>query len=322
MAIYTIPLPSVAESNETLIAKQVIRVLDCSSNIDETNLCNQWNENRCSTDTVYCNPFLVGDVIVQQYTYNSSKMSNVFIRVFDSDTEEMITDGVTIETGNDIKGQSYINVVVDTTNWIGIKCFYYKLTAFKCKLRGEDLENYNACVEDLIIQEVEESEAQQTCLMANCEDASIIHLYSQPFCNAECRKTILVEGHYPQYDCNGNYYADFVNPSGGSPVPNSFSPKIRLYGEVMPTNFEIEETLYNSKRKSAKRLLTFTLKTHKIPFYVAEKLSIIFASQFIFVDGVEYIKALNFSKDNEDGTMWIVTTTLLQECDEINFTCE
>ena len=70
---YNVPLTITAESNETLIAKKVIRVIDCGTDTENTNLCAMWNNTRCSNDSLYCNPFIKGDKIYFQYKYSKDQ---------------------------------------------------------------------------------------------------------------------------------------------------------------------------------------------------------------------------------------------------------
>lgn len=318
---YTYPLVSVEESNNSLIGKLTIRVLDCTNNVKANELCGLWNFSHCPSDKDYCQPFVTGDIIYKQFFNPKNYYSYSFIHIIDAATGEDINtyaNPLSIEQGYDKNETLFSNLLIDTSLLEDIKCFYIKVVAFTCKFREPaDLAEFNACVADLVAGGATTQEAREICLTNLCPENMDV-VYSEPYCKVTCENTILVQGYYPNYDCNGNFYGTFTSGS----TTNSFIPQIRLYGSVEPNQYDIEETVVNGKRKAAKKMETFLFRTKRIPYYVAQQLSNIFASKTITVDGEEYLRAINISKNNDEGRMWIVNSTLIQECDEINFTCD
>lgn len=318
---YLYELPSVAQSNNTLVNKKVIRVLDCNNNVIANELCNLWNFSHCPNDKDYCQPFVSGDVIYKQFFTPRNYYSYAFIHIIDTSTGEDVVTAVnplTIEAGYDKNDNYFRNLMIDTSKLDDIKCFYFKIIGFTCKFKEPaQIAEFNACVSDLMGEGYTQSQAREICLNSLCPDNKET-VYSEPYCKVSCQNTILVQGEYPNYDCNGNFYGTFTSGS----ATNSFIPQIRLYGTVEPSQFDIEEVLVNNKRKSTKQFETFLFRTKKIPYYVAKQLSNIFASKTITVDGEEYLRAVNITKNNDEGSMWIVNSTLIQECDSVNFTCD
>ena len=318
---FTYDLATTPESNETLIGKTVIRVLDCSNNISANELCGLWNFNRCPSDKDYCQPYVVGDMIYKQFFNPRKYYSYSFIHVIDAATG---TDAVvystpySIEQGYDKNDNLFTNLFIDTNKLPNTNCFYFKIVGFKCRFKEpEEIEAFAQCVKDLKDLGYSTAEAKEICLTDTCAESMDV-IYSEPYCKVTCQNTILVEGFYPNYDCNGNFYGTFTSGS----ATNSFKPQLRLMGSVEPNQYDIEETLTNRKRISARKIETFQFRTKRVPYYVAQQLSNIFASKTVTVDGTEYLRAINITKNNDEGTMWIVNSTLLQECNEINFTCD
>lgn len=321
---YTVPLPSTAETNETLIAKKVIRVLDCSSSLDTNSSCLSWNYNHCQGDKEYCNPFILGDKIYQQFFGPPDKYTTILIQVFDASThEEIVLDYpyLTIENGLDANGIEFKNIIIDTTKFDGIDCFYTRIKGFNCTFETpEEIAAYEACVEDLIAQGKTESESIDSCLESLCENATIDISYSDPYCKIECgQESLLIEGFYPAYDCHGNYYGEFTKDQ---PI-NSYKIQIRIMGEVSPTDNNVEVTfINNTKRKTAQNFVTHNLRGHeKVPYYVIQKIANIFASQKVYIDGIEYLNGIKISKNNEQGKMWIIDENITTTCGEVDFSC-
>lgn len=324
---YTVPLVYTAESNETLIAKRVIRVLDCSTDVIENNSCLLWNVSRCPNDKDYCNPFIVGDKIYQQFVHPLDYYQYLFLEVINVATGLPIGVGVyTTEAGEDANGRNYLNVIVDTSTFENIPCFYTKITGFKsnefkiCMRTDDNAEVFESCVADLITQGKTETEAILICLPSICPD-TLQEIYSEPYCVIECeQESLLIEGYFPKHDCNGNYYAPFV----GSPTTNSFIQQIRIMGEVNPTDNNVEVIFVNKTvRKSAQNYISHQLRGHeKVPYYVIQKIANIFASKKVTIDGTEYNGTIKLSKNNEQGKMWVIDESITTTCGEVDFSCE
>lgn len=314
----------IAESNETLIAKKVIRVLDCSSKLQDDELCSMWNFTRCPSDKDYCNPYIPGDILYFQQSQTIPRIEpspgsqNFFVSyptVINTATGLPYDFPVTIEEGTDESGNRiyYRNFIIDTSE-LTLDCFYLKVESFFCKLKGDTLIAYNQCVEDLINQGKTELEAQSICLKNYCQPVTF---YSEPYCKVCYEHTIMLEGIYPGKDCDGVYYAEFA---GG--ITNSYKAQIRIVGEITSTQFDIAEVKVNKKKKSTTLTENFTLYSKLLPYYAARKMAFIFAAQETYVDGVLYENAVTVPKGTEEGSMWPVKTNLQRVCNTTNFTCE
>jgi hypothetical protein len=161
-------------------------------------------------------------------------------------------------------------------------------------------------------------EAQFNCLDEMVAPANIDYTVTEPYCEEKCRPTIKITGEYPEYDCNDNFYANYEGPPF---VVNGFKCSFRIHGEIAQQGYTFAKTLLNGKQKSSKQVSTWLLRTPKIPPYMADKLAVAFNSKKLTIDGVEFRKTEEFTKNNEDGNMWIINTTLTTECEDINFTC-
>jgi hypothetical protein len=295
---------------------------------DVTNkaLCSLWNFTHCPIDKDYCNPFVVGDKLYFQYKLGLSlgitTISLLHPTLINIETGEEIScvDCFTVEYGTDKNDTKYANLVIDTTNFTNIKCFYIKLDAFNCALQESEFNEYLNCVSDLIEEGETIQEASFACIKNYCDP---IIFYAEPFCKEECLDTILIEGFYPNYDCAGYFYGTFQpNPFNGVTPPNNHKLQIRIHGEVNPNNYDIEEVRTSNSRKSAKMYRSYNLLSKQIPFYVADQIANIFASKYLMIDGIVYSKALSLPKGLEDGRMWAIDTTIQRECSDIDFTCE
>lgn len=317
---YTWPLTLTPETNNSFIGKNTIQVLNCQLNVNSNELCNLWNFSHCPSDTDYCQPFVKGDIIYKQFFNPRGYFTYSFLHIVNIATgEDVVTalNPLTTEAGYDKNDNLFTNIIIDTEKLDDIECFYFYVRAFSCKFKEPaDLSEFNDCVSDLQEQGYTLQEARESCLIDLCP-GSMTNLYSEPYCIVKCQNTILIEGEYNNYDCNGNFYGTFT--SGSS--TNSFKSQMRIVGEVAPTQFDIEEVVVNKSRKSTKRLQSFLLRSKKLPYYMVERLANIFASKSVTIDGSVYQGTTNLSKNLEDGEMWVISTTLTQEC-ENDFTCD
>ncbi len=165
---YDIDLVETAESNETLIAKKNIRVIDCSIPTDP-DLCSLWNFNHCPTDKNYFNPFELGDkVYFQQPNFATVGPPATYDVINMATGQPIVSQGtdplVTTQQVTATDYRPYINVVVSTTQLTNVSCWY---------LRVGTEDNYT---------------------------------YSEPYKKVVCENTILLEGYYPGYDCRGHWY--------------------------------------------------------------------------------------------------------------------
>lgn len=324
MNIYTFiqPLPSVAESNETLIAKKTIRVLDCASSLSESTACSNWNNSHCPQDNDYCNPFIPGDKIYFQY-FSGRGVTLALMTIYNAAThEEIVTDYpyLTTEEGADENQVQYINYIIDTAQFENIDCFYAKIKIYTCKMTLADIIEFDTCVNDLIEQGKTENQAIEICMDGICDESKIQTSFSDPYCQIFCeQESLLIEGEFPKKDCNGHFYGSFTSGS----ETNSFKAQIRILGEVIPVDENIETTFITAnKKKTTEIITTHKLKGHeKVPYYVIEKLKNIFASKKMTIDENEYNGSVKLSKNTDLGKMWIIEENLTTTCGVTDFSC-
>lgn len=274
---YEIDLVGSAESDDTLINKLNIRVIDCSVPPQDENLCNLWNYSHCPSDVAYRNPFVEGDKIYVQDVYFVGQGEPPTPELINTDNGQVITQGGTdplitvnyVDSGAPNYTQ-YRNITIDTAQIpSNITCFYMRIA------KGGG------------------------------------YIYSEPYIKVKCENTIYLKGYYPKFDCRNHYYGD-----------PSYKAEIRIVGEVLPSAFDIEEQVINKKRTSTKTQEQFILMSKRLPYYVIQKIVDIFASQIVTIDGIEYERTLSISKNLERGKMWVINTTIVKTCDEINFSCD
>ena len=307
----------VAESNDTLIIKKVITNLDCSRNLIDESACSLWHYTKCDADKDYCNPYVIGDKIYIQKFISDVERRKIayFAEVYNSETDTLITTtGLSYEEGTDSQGTGYANFILDTTD-IDVQCFYIKITIFNCRLNKADSDALNVCIADLVGDGMTTEEATLICLANYCDP---IIIYSEPYCLAPCQNTILLEGYYPGHDCYGQYYGTFTGN-----VTNSYINQIRVFANIESQNFSIEEVTNNgTKRVSTKLTENFLFRTNfGVPYYVANKIATIFAAKYVYADEVLYTNTNNVEKNNDESSMWFVSTNMVRECGDTDFSC-
>jgi hypothetical protein len=278
-----------------------------------------WSYTKCNSDLDYCQPFLKGDIIYKQFFNPRDFYTFKFFHLINSNTDEDIPlEGiVTFEIGYDENETEFTNVIIDTTN-IDAECFYFYARTFKVNSKDVDkFKEYEECVDELVLGGVNPTLASEICATNIYSDFMEV-FYSEPYCLVKCVDTILLEGYYPQHDCNGNFYGTFASGS----ATNSYKLQLRIKAEVNPTQHTIEVVKFNKKRKSTNILKTFILRSKLLPYYVVERLSIIFAAKEFTVDGAYYEEGVEIQKNLDEGKMWAIETVLTQECGETNFTCD
>lgn len=312
---YDIPVVKIPESNFSYINKRLIRVVECEDIVPEEFL-NLWNYNLCSQDDYYCQPWLRGDKVYFQFRVTDPTVQKVYPVLVNSANDQNFypAGAISYTLANDTEnGWAYANVILDTTN-IDVNCFYIKLNFYK---EAVDQATFDACVAAAMGGGQDQFEAIYNCLASLVSSENIVSKVSEPYCEEICgRSTLLIKGEYLKYDCNLNWYGVFQ-----AGIQNAFIPQLRVYGEIVNEGFTFTETMQNNKKKSSKQISTWAFRTPKIPPYVAEQIAVCFNSKKLTINGAEFRKASEISKNNEDGNMWIINTQLTTECDEINFTC-
>lgn len=318
---YIVPVVYVAENNNSYVNKASILSKDCSGFSNPNEGCEGWNFNRCPNDDNYCQPFVKGDKIYLQYLLDITKYFYISSAFINSATgEEFSTTGaVTIQTGIDALKNNFINLVIDTGHaaFADVSCWYFKAKLFKCSFRqgSEGAEEYADCLAAKIGDGMTAEEAEAACYEELCEDFDFVT--TEPFCEIPCDNTVLVEGQYKDYDCNGNFYGTFTNNTA-----SIFKLAFRVRGSVEPEGFDFSKTDVNNRTVKSQQTERFTFYTKKIPYYVVRQLAAAFNSKLLTVDSIEYKRAAKLNKNFEEGRMWIIKETFYRDCDEINFTCE
>lgn len=310
---YNVPLTYTPQFDNTYINKRVYSFKECEI-LPKNTKDDLWNANKCPTDGCYCQPYVQGDIISIQYNTKQfgPNVKVIIPELLDEETDTNIddTDIMTTEQGYDDNGVLFVNIFLDTTNLT--KCFYVRLNLFNCNPDETELNN---CIESKMDYSTTEKEAAIECYTELCGPSATSYYITEPYCPASCSNTVLIEGLYPKYDCNGKYYGAFVYSD------NNFTPKLRIYGNIEWYDHTTDETLLNRNRVKARGIDKYRLRSKKIPPYVVKQIANILDSQAIYVDGVEYKGGTKMSKDFDEGGSWIITVDLFIECDENNFTC-
>lgn len=313
---FDIPIVYSPKSNDTFINKKVLRLVNCSNTLLPNDLCDLWNFNKCNNDDEYFQPFIEGDKIYQQFIYDPKDYTHIFAQIFNLNTEEYSTTGITTETGSDENKQNYYNVILDTSLIPNIDCFVIRVIAYKCELTEEQENQLDNCIIDLQGQGKTFEEAQQICLNSFCNPTVIAFI--EPYRRVKCsEKTLLIKGTYSKYDCDGNYYGVFTGN-----VVNSFICQYRVFAELFDNSITFDEILVNNIRVSTKRRDNFVFQSRKLPPYVVKQVAKVFGSQHTYFDGTEYHGTLSINKNFEEGKMWILKENVYTFCDTNNFTCK
>lgn len=315
---FNIPISYVQQSDETFINKRNYLIKECVrfEDIDKSSL---WNANKCANDDCYCNLFKRGDKLYLQFKSNELISHSIIELLNNSDDTPVVGNGggpiFNLENGEDIDHNSYGNVIINTAN-TNSKCFYVKLRIYTCT---PDPALLQTCIDLKLAEGKTQEQAEFECFEQFCSLEQKKIIFSEPYCEiGPCEQdTILIEGFYPKFDCNGNYYAPFIG--GGV---NSFKPSVRIRGEVTQTDYDFEETLINRKRIKSRQVRAYSFRTEKVPPYIVDLIAVCFNSMTLTIDGIEYQKAVKLSKNFDEGRMWILNTTLTRECDEIDFGCD
>lgn len=318
---YTVNTSIGAQDNGTYANKRIFTIKACENTLIANNLSDLWNENLCAQDEAYCQPWVPGDKLYFQFRNDRDESSTKIIDLINKDTGEIIssTGMITTEEGVDAEGTSYYNVIIDTTN-LEICCFYMRLTSFFCDVDPTLLAN---CITDATSPDNPNpktlAQATYDCMVQLCNEENIEEIFTEPYCRVICEETVLIEGTYPKYDCDLNYYGLF--DSDYFPT-NSYKCQVRVMGEINKQSYNITETILNEEKQASKMNSVYKLLTPKIPPYVANQIANCFNAQHLYIDGVEYKRGVVIEKNNDVGNMWIINTDLQRICDTINFLCE
>lgn len=318
MGTYTFAVPIVyaAQSNNTYAAKRIYKIGECEDTLIPNTEADLWCKNLCGNDEPYYNPFIKGDKIYVQYKSDNSELWKVLVKIYDGSTNEQIaSDGlVTTQAGKDDNGNSYLNLLIDTTD-MPVSCWYYKVILFDCDV---DVPTYEACVNAALANGDSEEVAEYNCSVTLC-GAGVSEIISEPYKEVTCEKTILITGSYKTFDCNGNYYGDLQ--VGDTTEANIYKSEIRVPGEIFKEKYNFQQTIVENEKQRSLQLAGYRLLTYKLPPYVVDKMAVCFNSKTTTIDGTVCENFQEMAKNNEDGQMWIINSTFTSHCDEINFVC-
>lgn len=311
--VYTQPIVYSPTDNETYINKISIKALQCSP-LPQNDLSSLWNCTRCGNDDNYATPVEAGDIIYQQLIVNDPSVTLYAIFVFDTNNNIIESSVATniYQVQDVLDGNNYLNINVNADG-INSDCFYFGVYGFKCVI---DAAAISICTtERMKVFGESYSLASYTCLLGACNDYDIY--YTDMYSKQKCGNTLLIEGSYPAYDCDGNFYGVPYNQDPST----QHKLQIRVPGTIDISDYTINETILNKKKVKSQQMTAYLLQTQKIPPYVIEQMAKIFNSQLTTIDGITYEKAVKLTKNFDEGRMWIVSETLVKNCDEINFLC-
>lgn len=317
---FNVPIVYAPQTNSSFTAKRTYKIRECKESLTANNAADLWCNNLCSQDEKYCNPFILGDKLYFQYFNDSTSYWKVLPKLINFADDSVIPSAamITTQTGKDAAGNNYLNFVVDIPQDFAVECFYIKIYLFACDVNEL---SYQACYNAAIGSGKTPEEAELECSITLC-GPGVSEIISEPYCLVKCEKTILVEGFYPKYDCNGNYYGDLSSGTPPATVANIYKPQIRIPGEIAKESFSFDSVIVNNKKQKSTQSQVFRLYTPKIPPYVADKLAVIFNSEKLIIDGQEYRPSEELTKNNEVGQMWIINTLITKNCEQISFNCD
>lgn len=298
------------------IRRIMITIIECGAML-HNDICDLWNNTRCSNDDCYCNPFIEGDKIYLQFNLPipMAKLTGWF-NLFGPPTPKGTTaewntdyfaalvdeNGEIITEFNEISSfTSAYGIAVDSKTG---KPFVW-MTIDTNKLNG--LCDFNVTIADGDL-------ADPNAVIAN-------QFYTEPYCCVKCdTPTVLVRGTYNKYDQFGGYHGPFdIGSYTGD--QNDYTAQIRVYGNIEKTSNTIEKTVTNNISVKTKISPVYLLRTNKIPEYVADLLTVALAGQSVFIDEVEFDSPSSVDKNNVEGSMWLVESTIPLLTDDIDFEC-
>lgn len=158
----------------------------------------------------------------------------------------------------------------------------------------------------------------------------VIRKYTEPYKKTDCNDTtIKLEGLYNkgQTDCSNYYYGD-VNYYYGD-TPFIYRNLIRIPARIEQTGMEVtkEEVSNRNFKKTIRTNLkeTYNLRSEPLAPYVIKKLKTIFMSKKVLWGTTELTIDGALNKNNDNGSMWLLDTTLTisndNSCFQQDFTC-
>lgn len=326
---YIVPLVYTSEDNESYVNTQRVFIKNCNVFrslpsgflADE---CDGFNFNLCGNDEVYNQPFVKGDIIYFQNIIDFSQYYNLSVEIINSETGENFIEELGAEPDKtefqfmtDANNNTYANLKIDTSAvaFQNVNCWYFKFIFYKCDLN--DTPELLDCIAE---KQSEDPERQlpfiiMECYKELCNDFD--QRITEPYQVIRCDDpSLLIEGSYKDYDCDNFFYGEFDD------VQSIYKLSFRIFGNIEPNGFDIEETLNNDRKVKSQRKERFVLYSRKIPYYVAQQVGRAFDSQILTINDIEYKGAIKVDKNFEDGRMWILKEDIFTKCNEINYGCD
>lgn len=299
----------------TYIRRMNVTVVDCGDQI-HNELCDLWNNHLCGNDSCYCNPWIAGDKIYLQFNLpvtitnwfnifgppkplgTTSEWGVDYFAALIDENGDLYPQFSSIETFaseygigvNHVTGKPFVWMVIDTNLLQGI-----------C--------NFNVTVADGPFTE-------------DPENPIVNQFYTEPYCCVKCDEdTIMVCGTYNKTDPFGHFYGEF-EPGSFTGDQNGYKACIRVYGNIEKVNNAIENTYTELVKVKAKINPSYLLRTNPLPEYVADLLTVALAGQTVTIDGVEYDSPESVDKNNQEGRMWLVESTLVMKTEDVDFECD
>lgn len=296
-------------------------VIECSDSpypdpCQNFQLCEQSSDDMfkkyCRGDSRYCNPFIAGDILYLQFQYPIIGIGNSPLGwnaggTWGFDMEILDENGNIIASDIAIFAEDY-GIGWDENyesqrQWINIDTLQFI--------------NYNSFYVHLMIKDA---------------DGNVYDYLSDKYCQVQCNEeTILLQADMTQSDFDGFWYSV---PSGGSYSQNTINyiNQIRVYGELVKNNNEIETTITNGVLTKIKKTPQYLLRINKVPEYIADKIALLMSSDHItgtYFNGVnEIIPAVEFknpkqiSKEFDEGKQWLIEVVLNKKTVELNINCQ
>jgi hypothetical protein len=276
-----------------------------------------YNCNRCGADVEFCEPYLVGDLIMLQTQLPDLVSATATVptagwfpttapaayraQLLDVDGN-VISSDVTTFTSDYMAayaeaegGFSYQTLVIDTQaifNTYGLSCFSIRVNSFESNGTTENRVVYSEC-------------------------------FSEETCGDD---TVLVSGDWDSTDCCGNYYGDPAR-SGASFIGSTlirYNNQRRYYAKVVQSSANITKTTFNKRvtKSEINSIYDFILDRPVSPwmFNVFSKLH--YGAKIVTIDGTEYVASGTIDNriSNKSGTMFLFDAELQIECDT-DFNC-
>lgn len=280
---FIIPVAYEPEDNNSYIGREVVLIKDCNSFVTLNQQGQGYNVNKCPNDDCYFQPFIKGDIIYHQIIVDTTKYVSAGFELIDLSSGQPFEGDVEVILSYSKYPDDrnlYFSAAINTTEFDS-KCWYLKIILLK-------------------------------------EDDSEEIVTSEPYTEVKCNEeTIVIEGSYDKYDCNGVYYDDFEGD-----LPGNFKLKFRVRGTVEPNGYSFDNVFNGNTKIRSTQSRRFTLFTEKVPSYVAEQIAAALNSESFKIDDIEYKGSLKLDKNFDEGSGWIIKEDIFIDCDEINFSCK